>query len=144
MDAKTLLVCSHKPDTETSRRYFEFSTTPGDTKLAASHKFLVDLLNLTEDLYTVEMGYDAERHMRYVRIRLKTALTLRLQFKDSVHDVELEKGSTVLLLRVWQISDMDIINEYQRVGLKLFQSSITQDRNYLLVILGMEEAETSL
>jgi SAM-dependent methyltransferase len=144
MDAKSLLICSNKADTETSRRYFEFSTTPGDGKLAASHAYVIELLNLAQDLYNVEMDFDAEVRMRYVRIRLKTSLTIRFQFEDSVQDVDLEKGSSILLLRVWHMLPMDIMNEYKRVGLTLLQSSLTKDRNYLLTIFGMEEVETNI
>lgn len=144
MDSKALLLCTNKPDTETSRRYFEFSVTPGDNKLAASHTFLFDLFNLTDDLYDVEMDFDSQLHMRYVRVRLRISLTIRFQFKDSVHDVNLEKGSTILLLRVWHMTPVDIINELKRIGLTLLQSSMTKDRNYLLTIFGMEEAETKI
>ena len=144
MDAKSLLICSNKADTETSRRYFEFSTTPGDGKLAASHAYVIELLNLAQDLYNVEMDFDAELRMRYVRIRLKTSLTIRFQFEDSVQDVDLEKGSSILLLRVWHMLPMDIMNEYKRVGLTLLQSSLTKDRNHLLTIFGMEEVETNI
>jgi SAM-dependent methyltransferase len=140
MDANALLVCSNRADTEASRRYFEFSTSRL-TSLAGTHTGVIELLNITDDLYSVEMDFDVERRMRYVRIRLNTALTIRFQFEDSVHDVNLEKDSTVMLLRVWHLSPREIMNEYERAGMKLLQSSMTKDRNYLLTIYGMEEAE---
>jgi SAM-dependent methyltransferase len=144
MDSKALLLCTTKPDTETSRHYFEFSVNPGENKLASSHTLLFDLFSLTEDLYDVEMDFDIELRMRYVRIRLKTSLTIRFRFKGSVHDVNLEKGSTILVLRVWHLTPVDTINELKRVGLTLLQSSMTKDRNYLLTIFGMEETETKV
>jgi hypothetical protein len=144
MDSKSLLICTDKPDTETSRNYFEFNPTPGSTALSPSHRFVPELLNLTEDLYNVEMGFDEKRSMRYVRIRMKVAITMRFQFDESTHDVNLEKDSAVLLLRVWHESALGIIDEAQKVGFKLLQSSLTKDRNYLLTIFGMEEAETNI
>lgn len=144
MDANALLVCTNKPDTETSRRYFEFSPTPGSHELSPGHRMVPDLLNLTKDLYEVEMGFDEKLMMRYVRIRLSTSVTIRFQFEDGAHDVQLEKGSAVLLLRVLHFSAVDIINELKQVGLTLLQSSMTRDRNYLLTVFGMEETETKL
>ncbi len=142
MDGKALLVCTNKPDTETSRRYFEFSATANRSELSPGHRLVLDLMNVSDDLYKAEMGFDERRMMRYVRVRLNTALTIRFRFENSMHDVNLEKDSTILLLRVWHNSALGLIDEYQRVGLKLLQSSMTKDRNYLLTIFGMEETET--
>jgi len=144
MDAHSLLICSDKPDTDTSRTYFQFNPTPESTALSPSHRFVPEMLNITEELYRVEMGFDEKRLMRYVRIRLNTAITIRFKFDDSVRDVNLEKDSTILLLRVWHKSTLGIIDEAQRAGFTLLQSSLTKDRNYLLTIFGVEEVETKV
>lgn len=142
MSANDLLLYTAKPDTETARHYFAFNPTPGVSKLSPNHSFVPGLLNISEDLYDVEMGYDERKRMRYVRIRLNTALTIRFQFEGGTRDVSLEKDSTILLLRVWHKSALEIIDEFQKAGLTLLQSSLTKDRNYLLTLFGVEEVET--
>ena len=144
MGASDLLVYTDKPDTEASRRYFESNPTPASAKLAPGYRLIPELLNITEDLYDPEMGFDEHKRMRYLRIRLNTAITISFRFKHGKRNVNLEKGSTVLLLRVWHKSALELIDEFQETGLALLQSSMTKDRHYLLTIFGMEEAETSL
>jgi SAM-dependent methyltransferase len=144
MDAGALLVCTNKPDTETARRYFEFNTSPGANKLSPGHRLVLELLNVDSELYDVEMGFDERRMMRHVRVRLNTAITIRFQFEDSMHDVNLEKDSTILLLRVWHNAALTLIDKYQNVGLELLHSSMTRDKNYILTVFGMKEIETTL
>jgi len=139
MDEDALVVFTNKPDTETSRRYFEFNSRPGASKVSPTQRLVLDLLGITEDLYDLEMGYDERRRMRYVRVRLNTAITVRFRFEGGSHEVSLEKDSTILLLRVWHRSAVEFIEMYQKVGLKLLQSSMTKDRNFLLTIFGVEE-----
>lgn len=139
MDADALLICTDKPDTETSRGYFAFDPNPKSVELAPNYRFVPELLNITDDLYEVEMNFDERNKMRYVRVRLNTAITIRFQFENGVHDVSLEKDSTILLLRVWHKSALELIDAAQKIGLKLLQSSLTKDRNYILTVYGVEE-----
>jgi len=133
-----LFVYSDKPDSEAERHYFDFSLEPGSTSLSPKYRFILDLLNIDESLYDAEMGYNEQKHMRYVRVRLNTALTLKLKFEDSERDVHMEKGDTILLLRVWHMTVPEIISEFEKAGFALLQSSMTKDRQYLLTISGVD------
>jgi SAM-dependent methyltransferase len=133
-----LLIYSDKYDTEVSRQYFDFSIQPGSTGLSPKYSAMLRLLNIDESLYDVEMGFNEQKRMRYVRIRLKAALTIKFTFENSERNVSLEKNDTILLLRVWHNTMLEHISAFEKTGFKLLQASTTKDRQYLLTISGVE------
>lgn len=144
MGKNDLLIYTDKLDTETSRRYFDFSADKsssiqlGMTKLSANHKYILDLMNIDESLYDVEAGFDEEKYMRYIRIRLRAALKIEFKVNGGNHAVQLEKGESILLLRVWHLSALEIITEFEKTGFMLLHSNLTNDRQYFLSISGVE------
>jgi len=131
-----LLIYTMKPDSDTSRGYFDFSLTP-DSKGLSSYNAMIEMLNINDSLYDIEMGFDEQKHMRYVRIKLRTALSIEFKFENGVHPVHLEKGDTILLLRVWHKNPIEIISDFEQVGFTLLHSSLTKDRQYLMTISGV-------
>lgn len=132
-----LFVYSGKADTEATRQYFDFHPTPsGDADgLSPNHRYLVEMLNIDKSLYDVEMGYDSEHRMRYVRIKLRTPITVSFRFKGgSAREVLFDKGSTILLLRVWHMTALEILDIHQKSGFVMLQSSMTKEHNYILNI----------
>lgn len=132
------LVYTDKPDTEASRRYFDFSPKPGSSTLSPNHRYILDLLNIDDSLYEVEMGYSEQKRMRFIRIRLKSALTIKFKFEKIEREVDLEKGSTILLLRVWHMKALETISNFEESGFKLLHSSMTNDREYMLTVSGVD------
>jgi len=141
-----VLIYADKLDTETSRKYFNFSTAvsgssivPGMSKLSPNYKYILDLMNLDESLYSVEAGFDPARYMRYVQIRLSTSITIQFKTGDaSFHEVRLEKGEALLLLRVWHRTALQYISDFEKTGFMLLHSSLTKNREYFLSISGIE------
>lgn len=138
MGGNDLLIYTIKPDTEAARHYFDFNSIPSESKLSPNHQYILGLLNVDESLYDVEMGFDAVQKMRYIRIRLKTAITIKFSFGDTEQAVDLEKGDSVLLLRVWHLTALETISAFEKTGLTLIQSSLTKDRQFFLSISGVE------
>lgn len=138
MNVNDLLMYTDKADTELSRRYFDFSPTPNSGKLSPNHQYILDLLNIDESLYDVEMGFDTILRMRYVRVRLKSAITIKFNFGSIERMVSLEKQDTILLLRVWHMTPLEVISEFEETGFTLVQSSLTKDRQYFLSISAVE------
>jgi hypothetical protein len=143
MGDNDLLVYSNKYDTEVSRNYFDFGIVPGTNGLSPKYSAMLRLLNIDESLYDVEMGFYELKRMRYVRVKLKAALTIKFVFGDSERAVSFEKGDTILLLRVWHQTMLEIISVFEKTGFKLLQSSTTKDRQYLLTISGVEADQGS-
>ena len=133
-----LIMYADKADSEVARRYLDFSPNPGQHTLSPNHRFILNLLNIDDSLYDVEMGFDKAKRMRFIRIILKTPITIKFEFPDTDREIQLEKGDPLLLLRVWHKSSVEIIDEFSKVGFQLLQSSVTKDRQYVLTISGVD------
>jgi SAM-dependent methyltransferase len=144
MGRNDLLIYTDKLDTEASRRYFDFSSHPsssiqlGMNKLSPNHRYILDMLNIDESLYEVEAGFDKRKCMRYVRVRLKKSITIEFSFDKNRRSVELDKGDVILLLRIWHLTALETIAEFEKTGLMLLHSSLTKDRQFFLSISGVE------
>jgi len=141
MGKNDLLFYTDKPDTEAERRHFAVNADPGASALSAKYSYIFDLLNIDESLYDVEMGFNEAKRVRYIRVRLKVALTIKFQFEDNERNVVLDKGDTILLWRVWHQTGLEIISEFEKVGFSLLQWSLTKDRQFALSISGVEVKE---
>jgi hypothetical protein len=139
LGSSDLLVYTDKPDSEAERRSFSVNAEPGPGASALSSKYslIFDLLNIDESLYDVEMGFDQRNRERYIRVRLKTSLTIKFMFKEGKREVSLEKGESILLWRVWHRTAVELIRDFEEVGLTLQHSSLTKNREYLLTISGV-------
>lgn len=134
-----LLIYTDKPDSEAERHYFNFNPEPGIINaLSPNHRLMFDLLNIDESLYDVEMSFNEHKRQRQIRVRLKMALTITFKFKNGERSVNLEKGDSILLLRAWHMSALEIISEFEKTGFTLLQSSLTKDRQFLLTISGVD------
>lgn len=138
LGAGDLLIYTDKPDTIEDRHYFNFNPQPGViNKLSPNHRLIFDLLNIDESLYSVEMGFNSHRRIRYIQVRLKTALTVKFRFDEGERSVSFNKGDTILLWRAWHQTPYELIAEFDKAGLALLQASLTKDRRYLLTISGV-------
>ncbi len=134
MGVNDYLVHSTKLDTEATRRYFDFDLQPGETRLAAIHGLVVDLLNIDKSFYTVEMGYDPELKQRFERIRLDVSLSIKFEFASGQRSVELNKGDTILTWRGLQQTAADVNEQFARNDFYLLHSSQTDNREYILTV----------
>lgn len=134
MGVNDFLIHAQKLDTESSRRYFDFNLQPGRSALATNHRLIFDLLNIDPSFYDVEMGFDSDKKERYIRVRLKLALTLKFDFEVGQRTLELDKGDTILLWRAWQKSALDVTRELDKNDFYVLQSSQTDDQEYLLTV----------
>lgn len=140
---RDLLIYSDKPDTEIDRRYFNFNPESDSVSvLSPNHRFIFDLLNIDESLYGVEMGFNEQKRIRYIRVRLKTALTIDFKFENGERKVALQKGDTILLWRAWHQTTFELISDFEEVGFTLLQANLTEDRQYLLTISGVATDST--
>lgn len=129
-----LLVYNLKLDTKRSRQYFDLGIRTKSATLDVHKKMLVDLLNIDESLYDVEMGYDEQQRERYMRIRLKVALTIKFALKQGERAVAFNKNDTISLWRYRHQSTPDVVEQLDRNDFDVLQTSRTEDRDYLLTI----------
>ena len=138
MGENDLIVFTCKPDTEGSRKYFDYRLDEEQVGLSPIQKFLPDLMSIDESLYDVEMGYNRAKRMRNIRMRLKVALVIEFKFSHSIRRVSFEKGETILLLRIWHKTAIETINDFENVGFMLLRSNMTKDRERLLTVSGID------
>jgi hypothetical protein len=135
MGQDDLLVYDCKPDTLAARQCFDVGTN--NVVLSQKYRFMLELLNIDSSLYEVESGYDEQKRMRYIRVRLNTTITINFESADVQQSVLLEKGDTILLLRVWHQTAIETINEFEKVGFEFLYSTMTKKREGLLTIFAI-------
>jgi SAM-dependent methyltransferase len=138
MGERDLLLYTGKPDTIEARRHFNAYEGADGKSLSPLYRFMLDLLNIDKTLYDIEMGYDDASRMRYVRVRLRAAVTINFRYKRLKRSVTFEKGDAILLLRVWHMTALETVAEFEKAGYVLLQSNMTKDRSRLLTILGVD------
>ena len=134
MNRDDLLVYSRKLDSEAARRYFDFGVGTKTPPLDTQAKMVLDMLNIDDSFYDVEMGFNPECRERYIRIRLKIALTVKFMFKNGERSVALNKNDTILLWRSWHQDVQDVIRQLNHNDFDVLQTSLTEDKGYLLTI----------
>lgn len=134
MGINDLLVYTKKLDTQTTRQFFDFNLNPSGTRLAEIHKLVVDLLNIDESYYDVELGYSPETRQRFERLHLKKSLVLKFKFKEGERAIELSKGAAILTWRAHQQTAADVHEQFERNDFYLLNSMQTDDCEYILTI----------
>jgi L-histidine N-alpha-methyltransferase len=134
MNRNDLFVYSLKLDSDAARRYFDFGIDANRSALNIKSRMVLDMLNLDESFYGVEMGFDQERRERYTRIRLKIALTIHFELENGERSVVFNKNDTILLWRSWHQSVRDVIGQLERNDFDVLQTSLTEDKEYLLTV----------
>lgn len=134
LNQKDLFIYDRKLDNAAARSYFDFSV---DDKVAAidiKSKMVLDLLNIDESFYDVEMGFNEADKERYIRIRLKVALTIKFAFEEGERIVEFNKNDDILLWRSWHQNVQDVLQQLNRTEFNVLQTSLTDDEKYVLTI----------
>jgi uncharacterized SAM-dependent methyltransferase len=135
MGRNDLFVQTMKLDTETTRRFFDFNVDSTTSQpLPPQYRFIVNLLNIDDSFYETEMGFDKETGSRFLRIRLKVAITIKLNFGNSERLIDLNKDDTILLWRYWHQDIHDVVQDLGRNSFHPLHFSQTADTDYLLTI----------
>lgn len=134
MGLRDLIIYTNKLDTPSTRRYFDFNVTPGGTTIAPTHRLVVDLLNIDDSCYELDLGYDEQSHQRFERIMFKQALSIRFDFDEGERIVNFNKGDSLLIWRAWQMSSLDFIHQFDRNDFYMLHSSQTDDQEYILTV----------
>lgn len=115
--------------------WFSRDAQPSKLALAERHRLVFDLLNIDESFYEVEIGSDPGTRQRYMRIRLKVALTLKFDFEEGERVLKFEKGDTILLWRrLWHETAASLTKQFDRNGFYVLHSSQTEDHEYILTV----------
>ena len=134
MNRNDLLLYNLKLDTEAARHYFDFDTAHNIPALDLKSKMILDMLNIEESFYDVEVGYDPVRKERYMRLRLKVELKIKIVFETGERILAFDKNETILVWRFWHQNVQDVVNQLYLNDFDILQSNLTEDKQYLLTI----------
>lgn len=123
-----------KLDTESSRRFFDFYVEFDSEKLDTQLKLIIDLFNFDSSFYEVEQYFDEEQCARFTQIHLKTDVTIKFMVGGESRSLTIRKGERILLWRYWHQKAMDVMNQFDRNGFDLLQTTLTEDKEYMLAI----------
>lgn len=137
LSPRDLVVYTDEPDNEAERVRFNFHKMPTRDVLSPNHRYMFDLLGIIPNLYTVETGFNEDKKIRYIRIRLNAAINIEFKFGDNVRLVKLDKDDVIVALRVWHWTSPEIVELFENEGLTLLQLSLTSDRAYHLSVYGI-------
>jgi len=132
MGRNDFLMYGLKLDTLSSRRFFDFANT--GQPLSSRHSMLLELFNIDSSMYDVEQFYDQENKCRVIRVKLKIDITLEVEVEGTLRRLDLHKDQRILIWRYWHQTAMDVLNEFDQNGFDLLQATLTEDKEYLLLI----------
>jgi uncharacterized SAM-dependent methyltransferase len=133
MNLADRLIFSYKLDTSNSRRYFDFRTDPNQS-LNPKLELMLRLLNIDKANYEIEQAFDENENMRFVRIRLKIALSIEFKLNNDTYGVNLNKDDCILLWRARHATAPSLTQQFEANGFDTLESSITNDHEYFLSI----------
>ncbi|HEY5667591.1 MAG TPA: L-histidine N(alpha)-methyltransferase [Candidatus Saccharimonadales bacterium] len=129
MGKNDLLFFTKKLDNDKSRRFFELAT-PGNQAI----DLVLALLNIDKSYYTLDQLFDEGKKAREVYARLEIALAVEFELGGQKRVVEFNKGDRILLWRAKHQSAIEIIEQFDKCGLDLLQSSRSIDQTYILTV----------
>jgi uncharacterized SAM-dependent methyltransferase len=134
MSGGDLLISSLKLDTPRSRRFFDFDAGQSKAQLSVQNSFILDVLNISPNLYDVEQFYSENQKARIIQVRLRTSLELKFAADRFLKTVELKKGSTIEILRVCHYSDYEFLEHQRNTGLDNILSMKSLNDEYMISI----------
>lgn len=134
MGKDDLLIFSKKPDTENSRRYFDFAVQSHDQELDTLDRMIPEMLGLHKDLYTIEQFFDETKMARQIQITLDIAVAINFELDGGQRVIEVNKGESILLWRANHQNTLAILDQFSHNGFELLQTTKSPDQEYLLLI----------
>lgn len=133
MGKNDLLLYTDILDTSATRLHFDYNIVPG-APLLPTHQMIDRLLNIDQSYYEIERQFDEKEKFRFMRVRLKVALSIKFTFDDGERLLHIPKGAAILRWRHLHFSAMDIMQLFNDCGFTMLQAISSADRNYILTI----------
>jgi len=134
LNRRDLFIYNLKLDSYAAQHYFDFDTAHSTPALDIKSKMVLDMLNIDESFYDVEVGYDTGSRSRYMRIRLKVELSVKFMFETGERTLTFDKNETILVWRFWHQNVQDVITQLYRNDFDVLQSNLTEDKQYLMTV----------
>lgn len=103
------------------------------------YRFILDELNIDPSLYTVEIGFDEKESARYLKVKLKHAVSIEFKLKKGSWVVDLNKDDSIQLLYARSETAFDVANQFQARGFNPLLLSKTDDNHFMLLISNLQK-----
>jgi uncharacterized SAM-dependent methyltransferase len=90
-----------------------------------------------------EQFFDESEKSRFIQVRLKIDLSIRIKIGASERIVVFEKGDYLRVCRVRHFDKTEIANIFEGNGFDVIQHSISQDQEFALLIAKEKTIKTS-
>lgn len=140
MGPNDLFIYGLKLDSMTSRDQFDFRISGGGNySLPPQCKFLIDLLGISEDYYSVEAGFDKEEHARYARIRMKYATNIIFSLSRGDWEVGLNKDDGIIVWWAKHNTSEEIVSLVSSNGFDPLLTSQTPTHDYMILLADLRK-----
>lgn len=134
-----IFIFGQRLDTDHSKISFDMysgdmSTTTKPSTLDNLDKWILDLLNISEDLYDVEEVYSEQERSRYIRILLKVDLKIVFKLEGIEQTVSFNKGDRIILWRYRHQTYTEATNEMVNTGFNILHTSTSMSNERVLII----------
>jgi hypothetical protein len=136
-----LLFISKKRDTQESRQFFDFNIKNDKSLMGAKDIDIAAVIGIDESCYTFEQGFDPERKMRFMRLRLNVGLAIQFETSGFTKTVEFEKGEIIFLWRYWQMTDKVLMGYLRDTDFSILQSMHSIDRQLITTISKVKDGQ---
>jgi hypothetical protein len=136
-----ILLVGQRLDTDNSKLKLSFNLKSGAIKNSdlSQLKVVLDLLNITDDLYDVERVYDAEERCRKIILTLNKDINLIFRAPGFTKEVLLPNKEKILLWRHRHHTYPEVISEFSKIGFNIVRASTSVDHEQILVIAKVKE-----
>lgn len=111
-----------------------FNLSHGVAEILTPHiRRVVDLLGLEASMYEVERCYDAEQKVRFIRLKLKVALSISFELPEGTRVLDFDKDESIAIFRYWHRNTYEVFNSIKASGFRLLHASIIEEE-YMLTI----------
>ncbi len=137
-----ILLLGRTLDSDNSKEYFDFSEkNPEQSNSEEDNdkwKWFIENLGITEDCYTYQMLYDDVTKSRIGQMKLEKDLDIIFETTKFRKIVSFSKGDSIITWRHRHHSYKEIIDEMQVIGMQILQTSVSMDREQILIISSLK------
>jgi uncharacterized SAM-dependent methyltransferase len=134
MGKKDILITSDELDNENARSFFGSANLESFKNVFHRNKLLLDLLSIDESSYEIEHVFDEQLKSHLVRARLNLEIGINFKVNDFDKRVELHKGDTILLFRMWEWTSHELTNLYEKNGFSQVRITKLHNQDFVLVV----------
>jgi uncharacterized SAM-dependent methyltransferase len=136
-----ILITSDEFDNENARKFFGSANLETFTNVSLRNQLLLELLGLDDSMYEMEHIFEEKIKSHLVQARLKTEVLINIRSLNYQKQIFLRKGERILVFRMWEWTNNELIELYEKNGLSQLRMTKLPNNEYVLLV---SQVNTSL